>query len=377
MRKIIILSLFVVWGIVSVYAQNDTLKVSQKQTNLEKSIENLQIGLEKFQTQVDICQKELVVWSDSVKILTTNFNDTKDEKFKILADSLQQLIDANKQKITALNAGIQQITESIIDLNNQIANIDNNDTDVDTSYSAEAAGNYYNDYSYDDYYDDDEQDYDFSIHQKRKFRGHWFGISLGLNSYIDNFSNFNLNSENNYMSVKVSKSYEFSANPIQFSFPFFNRYVGAVTGIGFSMNNYELLQNIDLPIDVNGVIQPTFSTHDYTKNRFKTTSLTIPLLLEFQIRMNDKDKRLFLTLGVIGSYNIQRKLKILYYEDNVQVKFKDKTTSWPVNKFNYSGTVRLGYRYFYLFANYSFLPLFIEEQGAQINPVSVGLGLSI
>ncbi len=376
MKKIIVLSFFIVLGIISVFAQ-DTLKVSQTQSQLEKSIENLQTGLENFQNQVSIKQNEVEIWTDSVKFLTTSFNNTKDEKFKILADSLQQLIDANKQKIEALNNGIQQITESIIDLNNQIANVDN--VDIDTSYSAEADGhhnNYYDDY-FDDTYSYDDPDDDFSIHQKRKFRGHWFGISLGVNSYIDDFEDFNLNSENNYMSVKMSKSFEFSANPLQFSLPFFNRYVGAVTGIGFTMNNYELAQNIDLPIDADGVIQPVFSNFNYTKNRFKTTSLTIPLLIEFQIRTNDKDKRLFLTVGVIGSYNIQRKMKFLYYDDNKQIKYKDKTTSWPVNKFNYSGTVRLGYRYFYLFANYSFLPLFMEGQGAQINPISGGLGLSI
>ncbi|HRY97973.1 MAG TPA: hypothetical protein P5550_02850, partial [Bacteroidales bacterium] len=47
-----------------------------------------------------------------------------------------------------------------------------------------------------------------------------------------------------------------------------------------------------------------------------------------------------------------------------------------LNPLKAEGTVRLGWGVVNLFANYSFLPLFKEDEGPELYPFSVGLTLS-
>ena len=66
-------------------------------------------------------------------------------------------------------------------------------------------------------------------------------------------------------------------------------------------------------------------------------------------------------------------MKYIYQENNFEVKTKDKTTYFPVSPFSYAATVRLGYKDWYVYANYSLVPLF--ENNPVIYPASAGIGL--
>lgn len=362
MKFYLTLVLFIFLATIS-FSQTDSLKnLSQRQIEIEQSLENLQQGLENFQKQIAQKQNQIEVWRDSIK--TINIQTSNDISKNNLVDSLEGLIQTNTNIIEALNKGVEDITLTIIELNDEIASLNSYQPSNNSDEST-------NNIVVPDISDD------FNFKRRKKFRGHWFGFYLGVNSFVTNEYSLNLPEESLFMDVQLDRSKEFSLNPIQFSIPFFNRYVGLVTGFGFNFNSYELLQDVDLKTDSANVLYYEQFGFETIKNRFKNNTLTIPLVFEFHIPVNKKDKRLFLGAGLIGSYNLKNFMKIKYDNNGSLTKYKDNSANFILNKFNYHATLKAGYRNLYFYANYSFLPLFKLGYGPEIYPVSVGFGLSI
>ncbi len=311
-------------------------------------IKNLEDGLRDFQIRIEKKQNEINIWSDSIKILTARImREDSIEGIKIMIDSLQNLVEQNQEIIDALNEGIDDINETLDAIRDSL------DNDTDTLVIKIPDKN------------------------KEKFKGHWDGMQLGLNGLYfptNNCVNIPGNCEQSLYDEKLIKSWEFSLNPLQFSIPFFNRYVGAVTGLGLTWNNYEWNNNQAIMINpVNGVNMALDSNVYYAKNRFKTVSLNLPLIIEFQIRTNKDDDRFFIGLGVIGNYNYAAKMKYVYYQQALTVKTKDKQTDFHLNEFTYTFTGRIGYEDAYLYVNYSPLSMF-DKNVIAANKVSIGIG---
>ncbi len=328
--------------------------LEQKQKEIEEGLANLQAGLENFEKKIDERQTEINVWEDSIKILSVKIgNGDSSEIYEIKIDSLEKLISINKEIIEALNEGIEDITESIVELNE----------------SLEAVS--------DSYYFDIEMDTEANEHRRKKFSGHWASLQLGVNSFVSPDYSLNLPAESNYMTTDPLRSREFAINPLQFSIPFFCKYIGAVTGLGFRFNNYELAQNIKLTTNEKQEIVAAVDTENtYIKNIFKTAKITVPLLIEFQIPVSKIDKRIYLSAGLLGSYTFNKKMKYVYYGTYGKIKYKDKNKTFPTTQFRYEATARIGFDNFYVYANYDFMPLFYKGAGAEIYPVSAGIGLT-
>lgn len=357
MKKIIIL-LTVILGWFSVgFSQQDTSKqkfyldsdvviISNNKDKLEESIENLQNGIKDFSIKIDKKNNEIKIWKDSIMMLNIQIAEDSTGKTEKIIDSLNEKIKNNEDIIEALTEGIEDIEQSIEELQKELNEISEDTIKINIKPKDKL--------------------------KKRKFKGHWAGMQLGLNTFVYNNSP-SLPPESSFLTIDQLKSWEFAINPFQFSIPFFNRYVGAVTGIGFTFNNYELLNNVTLSTLNNDLVATYDSTYIYDKNRLKTASLTLPLILEFQFRTNKKDKRFYIGTGVIGSLNLSTKMKYVYKRSNIEIKSKDKTTIFPVNRFSYAATVRLGLDDWYLYANYSLLPMFVNNP--IVNNTSFGIGL--
>jgi len=359
MKKLLLIGLGLLLSCYIVYSQ-DTIK-SQIDTNyvvvknnenvkVENAIVNLQVNLKNLEDNIVVKQAEIKILKDSInnfQILITNGGDEKILDKKI--DQFETKIEVNEEVVEALKEASEEMKDAINELNDEIKEI--------TLEIAENTGDITKKPSI----------------KKKKFKGHYAGMQLGLNSYVTKDYSFGLTSESNFLSTQLNKSWEFSINPVQFSIPFFNRYVGAVTGIGFTFNNYELLQNVDLFVTDQKVLDYSIANAPYTKNRFKTTSLNVPFIIEIQIPTSHKDKRIHIGAGVIGSLNLDTRYKTEYITNNTEIKYTDKTTLWPVNVFNYQATARIGYDDWYIFANYSFKSLFETGKGPELYPISAGL----
>lgn len=367
MKKIILLTiglLFMLSG--TTKAQNDstivinididsiitTIGVSSIEVgidNVNKVIKNQQLQIDKLYLDIDSLGSDPNVdYSDKI------------DSIEYLIEIKEDLIDDMEDVISDLEDAKEDIADAIEDVADAIDDIDNIDIEISLP-------------DYDDLYGNLDVD-DLKSRKRKKFKGHWAGMNLGVNAFSTADYSLVLPLEAKFMSVDYTRSREFSINPFQLSIPFFNRYVGAVTGLGFTFDNYELEQNVLLDVDLNGNIVPLNSDITYQKNRFKTASITVPLMLEFQIPVNKKDKRLFVAGGVIGGFNASAKMKTVYNDDNSKTKYKDKSSDWPMNKFFYQATARVGYDDWYLYANYSLMPLFESNKGPEIYPVTAGVG---
>lgn len=220
-----------------------------------------------------------------------------------------------------------------------------------------------------------EMDDDSKIEKKKKskakFRPHYAGLELGLNNFLTPEQTLPAGT---FMNLNTSKSWNWNLNFLEYGFGLGTSYVGLVTGMGLEWSNYVFDANNTIEEDVNGNIinvPDPFPDATVTKSSLKTTYLSAPLLLEFQIPAGKK--RIHISGGVIGGVKLGSKTKVKYNDGNKQKSvIKD---DYSLSPFKYGATVRIGYRMINLYANYYFSPLFSETSTPELYPFSVGINL--
>jgi len=216
---------------------------------------------------------------------------------------------------------------------------------------------------------------DFEKHgwskKEKEFKGHWAGLELGLNDFLNpDFSFAWTKPENYYLDLNTGKSWNANINFMQYSLPMSSG-IGWLTGLGFEWNNYNFDRNISIGKDSAGNIGPIDPPPGitYIKSKLNTTYLTLPLLLEFQF---GHDKKGFISFGVIGGLKLWSGTKTKYYYENEKVKDKVRD-DFNLSPLRYALTVRAGYNFVKLYANYGMMPLFTKNSDPEIHPINVGL----
>ena len=201
-----------------------------------------------------------------------------------------------------------------------------------------------------------------------KFSGLWSGFEMGVNNFVNPNGSMKLSKENSYLNINNSRSYEFSLNVYDFSLSIFDKYIGLTSGVGITMNNYRFENNTTLINSLDSLSYSTDTIYNYQKNKLTAFYLKIPLLLEFNIPVNHN--RLSIAAGVIGG------IKFASYTKQVYNGFKEvKGKDFHTNLFKYELTARVGYGNVNLFANYALSTLFNKNEGPELYPVSMGIGL--
>jgi hypothetical protein len=216
----------------------------------------------------------------------------------------------------------------------------------------------------------------FHEEKKKKFEGHWSGIELGLNNFMDADYSISRDQASNYMDLHTGKSWNFNLNIFQYDLGFGTDRVGFVTGLGIEFSNYRFdgNNNIQKADDTNYIIELDYA-RNLEKSKLSTTYLTVPLLLEGQLFGGSGNERMHVTAGVIGGLKIGSSTKIVYREDGK--KQKDKVRDdFNLSPFRYGLTARVGIDDLSIYANYYLTPLFEENKGPELYPVAAGLVLS-
>ena len=220
--------------------------------------------------------------------------------------------------------------------------------------------------------DDDEcEDEDEKGSKSKKFKGHWSGFEMGLNSYVNDDYSMNINPE--FMDLNTGKSWNFNVNFLQQDIALGTQNLGLVTGLGFETNNYHF-DNGNIITEENGVIVEVPALGTTEKSKLQTTFLTVPLLLEFQVPAGGK--KFFISGGVIGGVKLASKTKVVYFENGDKKKDKAKD-DFNISALRYGFTARIGYKSLSLYGNYYPMALF-ENGGGPVGgdnlyPFSVGL----
>lgn len=203
-------------------------------------------------------------------------------------------------------------------------------------------------------------------HQTEKFKGHWQGLDLGFNGYTN--ADYSMYDVDNFMSVIQEKSYEVGLNAFELNIGLYKSYIGLVTGMGLAFNDYKFENQYTIRRESRGTEPVYLDYTDLVKTKLSVQYLNVPLLVEFQIPVNQNEGRLYINAGILGAVKIGSHTKVKHGES----KDKDRD-GFNINSFKYDATARIGYKGFGLYAKYSLTPLFENGKGPELTPFTLGV----
>jgi len=219
---------------------------------------------------------------------------------------------------------------------------------------------------------------DFRAHRDSVMRhdakpsGFNFGITfsrfdLGLTTLIDNGS-FTLSPKNDFLSYRSWKSSNVGFDLLQFGYRFTPHFKIYLSG-GFDWTLLRLRKDITIQRDAPVLTYVTDSIH-FSKNRFSSTYLRVPLSFEFRTREYSNGKRFRFIIGPEAGLLLGGRVKQISDENGKQ-KFDD---DYHFTKLQYGAFTRIGYGSAGLFAKYYFNDMFENSpEQAGLKNFAVGL----
>lgn len=204
---------------------------------------------------------------------------------------------------------------------------------------------------------------------------HWHGFSMGVNGWTEKNAATRLSEGNKYMDLDYSRSFNFQCNLIERQFNLAADYLKIITGFGFDYHSYALSNNTTLNPDSAFTFGSGESddSKDFKKNKFRSTYIQIPLLLECNTSKDPK-KTIHLAAGIIGQYLISSRTKQVYEQDgNTQKKIK--RDNYNLSPLAAKAHVNMGYGNVTVFGEYSLTSLFQKGKGPELYPFVIGFRL--
>nr|WP_319400816.1 WG repeat-containing protein [uncultured Carboxylicivirga sp.] len=209
-----------------------------------------------------------------------------------------------------------------------------------------------------------------------RFNGHFTGVELGFANYVNADGTTELPANASYLDLNNAQSYTIGLNFLQWSIGLQRRgNIGLVTGLGVEHTRYRLSGPYILSKDANGNTWYTKSDRNIKSNRFTTTYINAPLLLEVQIPTNHYSP-IYLSGGAIGGFRLNSFSRVKYNDNDGPAKEK-KNSDFNIRDWRYGVMVRIGYRAINLYGTYYLSSMFDDNKGPEIYPVSVGLSIPI
>ena len=218
---------------------------------------------------------------------------------------------------------------------------------------------------------DSDSDSNISLNREDKFH-HWGGFAMGVNGFLSNGSTTMPKSQE-YMSLNYGKSLNFQLNPFEKDIHIYKDYINLVIGLGFEWNQYEFSNKTKLNADSSytyGKIDSS-NAYNYKKNRFKSTFVNVPILLEFNTNKNP-DKAFHIAFGVIAGYKLGSRTRQILEKEGMDYRFIRKD-DYNLNPFRINAHASVGYKNFTVFGNYALTPLFVNGKGPELYPFTIGL----
>ncbi len=206
------------------------------------------------------------------------------------------------------------------------------------------------------------------------FDPHWAGLEFAVNAFRDaDYSLYN-NYEvpENFMELHHGKSITVNLNFAEWAFKNEANNFGLVTGLGFSFMDFTFDQPLTIEKENNsGIIVPVqLEPAGLKKTKLNVSYLTAPLMLEVKTPLRMGKSRLYLAGGVIGGLNIGSHTKFKYRGDKEKLR-----SNFNLNQFKYDLTGRIGFGDLCVFVNYGMTPMFKENRGPELYPVTIGISL--
>ncbi len=250
---------------------------------------------------------------------------------------------------------------------------------------------------------DEDGNVKFRKCKKFRFNGHWGGVELGINGYVNPDFNTNLGKNYDYLNLRYEKSIAVNLNIYEQNIPLNKaKNMGLVTGIGLAWNNYRYSLPTYLSSDSSQVYGFYINGASVRKSKLTAMYITVPLMYEIQTKTPRRIKQFHFGIGVLMSARVSTHTKLYFNQGNQPYKLDDpKTgTSLPSNPddyyytpasnqrnivknhnsfylqpFKFDGMVRIGYSVINLFATFGLNPLFQHDRGPFLYSWTAGISL--
>lgn len=198
----------------------------------------------------------------------------------------------------------------------------------------------------------------------RKLR-RYLGFELGLNNYISDNAGFDLNQ---------GRSWVFKYNFLEKGYDLGSPKVRFITGLGIQTNIYRFANNVAPTTgDFTNVLELPEEINNIRKNNIRVAYLTLPLMVDFNT--NPTENKFHIAVGGEIGLRIGTRHRLRYELNNDTDIENIVRNNYNVNLINPSLMVRVGYKDYTLFANYSLLPLFENDKGVELTPFQFGIRL--
>jgi len=232
-----------------------------------------------------------------------------------------------------------------------------------------------------------------------KFNGHWAGVDIGFNGYVNPDFNMNFPKEYEYMDLRMEKSIAVNLNFLEQNIPFSkNQKWGMVTGLGLSFNDYRFMRPTRLSMDSSQLIGYLDQDISIRKSKLSVMYLTLPVLFEFQTAPIYHKNGFHINVGMVIGARLSSHTKKYYNElnsefhitqynpetgvyDDVFIAFSPNDPKehhygdWFLQPFKFDATARIGWNFLNFWANYSLNTMFRKGKGPELYPWSAGITL--
>jgi hypothetical protein len=209
---------------------------------------------------------------------------------------------------------------------------------------------------------------------RRGFDAHWAGFGVGF----ANISDAQLTQINDVdgLSLRSGNSLEYNLNFWEEEFLLSPGSGWAiVTGAGMRWSRYRIAGDRYLA-ETDGVtfLHPAPPGSVITVSKLNITSLTIPLLLEWQNR-HKGGVPLFFSAGVVGVIKTASSSRITYKDVTGRTQKSKMDSGMNLRPISVDVLLQAGFDKLGVYARYSPLALFEKRKGPEIYPVAIGLQL--
>ena len=191
-------------------------------------------------------------------------------------------------------------------------------------------------------------------------------VDIGYSRLIDNGS-FTLSPENDFLDYRGGKTSTFSFDVVQMGYRFNQNFKIYVAG-GFDWAHIRLNRNITMQRNQQEL---TYVEEDieFSKNRFSSSYVHLPLNFELRTKENDNGKRFYFVAGPELSFLLNGKVKQVS-EERGKEKFKD---DYRFQAVRYGATARFGYGGIGFFGKYYFNDMFASSGQEGLTNMSFGI----
>ncbi len=205
------------------------------------------------------------------------------------------------------------------------------------------------------------------VRNSNLFAGITFGrFDLGLAKMVDNGSS--LSPENEFLDYRGWKSVNVGFDVAQIGYKF-NDQFRMLLAAGFDWTHFRLNKDIIIKEDTRPLEYENSLIH-YSKNRFSSSYLRIPLTFEIRSKAGTFEERLRFAAGPIAGILIQGSQKFKSKEEGKSKNVDD----YNYTPFRYGAFARVGYGSFGIYTKYYFNDMFQNSPNQEgLKNVSFGL----